>query len=198
MLPERRGKAKGKQISRKEKEETNVKGRDNSRKYKKIRRGRTRNKKIRDDLDIYYFNIRGIKSKMESLESILDERKPDIVGIVETMLDKQEEIKLKEYKVIRNDRNREGGGVMLAVKREFEHVTVEVSRTAVFEQSIWILIGSKDKVRIDLIYAPQESRTSKKQIKDMYDRIKGEINTSKVNKEKIIIMGDSTVKLEQK
>eukprot|EP00112_Aurelia_sp_Birch-Aquarium-sp1_P014117 Seg3022.3 transcript_id=Seg3022.3/GoldUCD/mRNA.D3Y31 product="hypothetical protein" protein_id=Seg3022.3/GoldUCD/D3Y31 len=87
---------------------------------------------------------------------------------------------------------------MLAVKREFEHVTVEVSRTAVFEQSIWILIGSKDKVRIGLIYAPQESRTDKKQIKEMYDRMKGEINTSKVNKEKIIIMGDFNCKIGTK
>ena len=32
------------------------------------------------------------------------------------MLDNQEEIKFKEYEIIRNDRNREGGGIMLAVK----------------------------------------------------------------------------------
>ena len=46
---------------------------------------------------------------------------------------------------------------------------MEVRRTEVFEQSIWILIGSNDKFRIGLINAPQESRTDKEQLKEMYD-----------------------------
>lgn len=125
MLHEkRRNQEEGKSENRIEKEETNVKGRDKSRKYKKIR----------DNSDIYYVNIRGIKSKMESLDSVLEERKPDIVGIAETMLDNQEEINL------RNDRNREGGRVTLAVKRDFELVTVKISRSSVCKQSIWIFI----------------------------------------------------------
>ena len=85
---------------------------------KKTRRGKSINKKLRDNLDIYYINIRGIKSKIESLESILDERKPDIVGIVETMLDSKDEIQIKGYKTFRNDRDKDGGGVMVAVKKE--------------------------------------------------------------------------------
>ena len=39
-----------------------------------------------------------------------------------------------------------------------------------------------------IIYAPQESRRKEKQLIGMYDRMKGEINFVRVNKEKIIVM----------
>ena len=98
-------------------------------KKKKVRRKRTINKKI-DNIRIYYINIRGIKSKIQTLKSIIKEEKPDIVGIVETMLDEKENINIEGYKIIRNDRNGEGGGVLIAVKEKLWNITIEmVGRT---------------------------------------------------------------------
>ena len=87
------------------------------------------------------------------MESILEENRPDIVGITEKRLDIQEEINLKGYWIIRNDRNREGGEVMIAVRRDLEHVIMEVNQESSFEQSIWILPGNKEKIKIGIIYA---------------------------------------------
>ena len=84
------------------------------------------------------------------------------------------------------------------MKKELEHVIVEVSQEACFEQSIWLILGSKEKIRIGIIYEPQECRTRKKQLEGMYDRMKEEINMARVNNEKIIIMGDFNCKAGRK
>ena len=92
------------------------------------------------------------------------EIKPDIAGFAETMLEEKDQVEIEGYKMIRNDRNKEGGGILFRVKREFEGVTVEVNRETKTEESLWIVLGSRDKVRIGLVYAPQESRTQKKHL----------------------------------
>ena len=79
-------------------------------------------------MTLYYVNIRGIKSKAENLKSIIEEEKPYIIGIVETMLGEKEKMELKEYQIIRNDRDIEGGGVLLAVRKALGNVTIEVNR----------------------------------------------------------------------
>ena len=40
----------------------------------------------------YYLNIRGLKSKIESLKEIIIQEKPEVIGIVETMLDAKDEV----------------------------------------------------------------------------------------------------------
>ena len=146
-------------------------------------------------MKIYYVNIRGIKSKLESLRNIVEEEKPDIIGIAETMLDKTEDITIQGYKMIRNDRDKEGGGVLLAVKEEYRHVTMEVNRNSIVEESIWISMGTKQKYRIGLIYAPQETTTQKVKLEGMYKRIKKEIRIAKQKQENIFIMEDFNCKV---
>ena len=84
---------------------------------KKTRRKRSMNKKLRC-IKGYYMNIRGIKSKLESLQTIIEEERPDIIGMTETITAENDCIEIKGYEMIRNDRDNEGGGVLLAVKEE--------------------------------------------------------------------------------
>ena len=56
-----------------------------------------------------FVNIRGMKTKLESLREIIHDQKPDVVGIVETMMNERDVMRIEGYDVIRNDRNREGG-----------------------------------------------------------------------------------------
>ena len=44
------------------------------------------------------------------------------------MLGEKEKMELKEYQIIRNDRDIEGGGVLLAVRKALGNVTIEVNR----------------------------------------------------------------------
>ena len=65
---------------------------------------------------IYYLNIRGLKSKIESRKEIIIEEKPEVICIVETMLDAKDKVVMEGYTIYRNDRSGYGGGVLIAIK----------------------------------------------------------------------------------
>ena len=79
-------------------------------KHSKTRRSKKMRNKMKN-VSIMYLNIRGLKSKLESLKEIIDEQKPDIITLVETLLCENDAIELKNYEIIRNDREAGGGGV---------------------------------------------------------------------------------------
>ena len=56
----------------------------------------------------YYLNIRGLKSNIESPKEIIIEEKPEVIGMVETMLDAKDEVVIEGYTIYRNYRNGDG------------------------------------------------------------------------------------------
>ena len=74
-----------------QKQNTDRKERKN--KEKKSKRKKTMEKKLKE-MKMYFVNCRGLKSKLESLKEITTEYKPDIVGLVETHLDSEDDIVL--------------------------------------------------------------------------------------------------------
>ena len=59
---------------------------------------------------------------------------------------------------------------------------MEVGREAKNGESLWVLLDNgKVKVRVGVIYAPQETRTKKEIINNMYKEIEHQINTAKKN-----------------
>ena len=65
---------------------------------------------------VLYVITRGLKSKIESLKEIIIEEKPEVIGLVETMLDGKDKILMEGYTIYRNDRNGDRGGVLIAIK----------------------------------------------------------------------------------
>ena len=55
----------------------------------------------------YYLSIRGLKSKIESQKNKIIEEKPEVIGIVETMLDAKYIVVMEAYTIYRNYRSRE-------------------------------------------------------------------------------------------
>ena len=97
-----------KSIKKKNKEQKNKKS-------KKVRRAESSEKKLKK-MSVYFNNVRGIKSKMESLKEIIEELQPDVLGIVETHLDKEEKLEeIEGYITIREEREKKGGGVLMAI-----------------------------------------------------------------------------------
>ena len=78
---------------------------------------------------IYYLNIRGLKSKIESLKEIIIEGKPEVMVIVETMLDEKDKVVMEGYTIYRNDRNGDEGGVLIAIKDVLKVIMVEESNS---------------------------------------------------------------------
>ena len=93
-----------------------TKGLENA-KRKRIRKGQPIKNKLKNFV-VLYLNIRGIQSKIKSLNNIAEEIQPTIICITETHLMDEEDLQIDGYKNLRNDRDRDGGGVLIAVQEK--------------------------------------------------------------------------------
>ena len=164
---------------------------------KKTRRGKVRRNTFKG-FKIMYNNVNGIKSKMTSLERIIEEENPTIIGITETKLGEIESLNLEGYEIRRVDRKSGGGGVMIAYKQCLKNVVVVVREEKGAEEMLWVKIDNgKVKLRIGIVYMPQEKDTKVPEIKAIYKKVEEEIEKAKANKEKVIMMGDLNCKIGQ-
>ena len=64
-----------------------------------------------------------MKSKVQSVQQILNEKKPAILALAETKLNKGEKVHLDGYKIKRVDRTKDnGGGVLIAYKECIKNI----------------------------------------------------------------------------
>ena len=86
-----------------------------------------------------------MKSKKESVKEIIDDNL-DIFGMVETHLDRSDMMEIDGYHVIRKDRNKEGGGVLIGIKMKYKETTLELETQSKENlESLWITIGTKTR-----------------------------------------------------
>ena len=115
-------------------------------------------------LRLININFRSVAGKKPELSNLLHDMKPDIVCGTETWLDNtiaSSEIFPHNYKVYRKDRNREGGGVCIAVAdylSSTEEPTLNVESTEI----IWVKIKIKCKtdLLISSFYRPHVTDTA--------------------------------------
>ena len=72
-------------------------------------------------------NVRGYKSKEETIKRIINEEKPVIIALLETKLSKGEQTDIPGYTITRVDRDEEGGGVLIAYKTCLKNVVIGVA-----------------------------------------------------------------------
>ena len=165
---------------------------------KEVPKKNRRSKKLKNTLKsckFYYLNIRGLKSKIESLKKIIIEEKPEVIGLVETMLYGKDKVVMEGYIIYRNDRNGDGG-VLIAIKDVLKGIMVEESNSKRKNESIRLsLTNNKTKIRIGLVYNPQENKTTKDELEDVYGRIESEIKNARKMEQHIIVMGDMNCKI---
>ena len=100
----------------------------NTRHNKKTRRVQPIKNKM-TNFKVMYLNIRGIKSKMSSFQSKIEETTPTIMCITETHVLESEEVKLEGYEIYRNDRDdKGGGGTLIAVREEIKNICTVVEK----------------------------------------------------------------------
>ena len=126
-------------------------------------------------------SIRELKSKVDSIMETISDYQSILICLVETHLQKEEEIRIPRYsQIFRNDRSGNSGGITLAVKENIKTFRLEVAQGKEIGQSLWILPDSnRSKIRIRVIYAPQENVTSNNDLKVMYNNISKQISVSK-------------------
>ena len=146
---------------------------------------------------IYYQNVRGLKSKLDSLQEMIDYYQPSLVCIVETYMQKQEEIQIQGYSLVcDNDRSANSGRTLVGVRDNIKNISLELTQENKVGQSLWILVtNTKKKIRVDVIYAPQENVAPNNELKIMYEDIREQIKTGKEEKQQILILGDFNAKI---
>ena len=116
------------------------------------------------NVNILYFNVRSLLPKIDNLRVLCSSYSPDIICVVESWLDSNItdlEISLQGYSVIRLDRCRHGGGVLMYIKSVFTSCLL-YKGTTVFEfivVSIKCTVSSLSKpdLVIALFYRPPDS-----------------------------------------
>ncbi len=139
------------------------------------------------NLKCILMNARSIVNKVTDLHSLLTTDRPHVVAITETHLDANildTELVDNSYSVVRRDRNRQGGGVMiitsnkLPTKRrcDLESSTLEI---------LWVEITLYPKfVLLGLLYRPPSS-------KDNFEELHNTLN--RLSSKRVILCGDFTI-----
>ena len=164
-------------------------------KPKKTRRGEPIKNKLKK-FKVWFQNVRGIKSKLESLRDKIDEVRPTVIGITETHLLGDEKVEIDGYEIYPNGRDNSGGGVLIAVRKELEKICTVVEKSKEVAESLWLTIDNgRVKIRVGVVYAPQESRTTTEDFKRMYDQISEQVKQAKERQQKVLLMGDLNCKV---
>ena len=128
---------------------------------------------------------------------MIDDYQPALVCIVETHMQKEEEIQIPGYSLLYcNDRSANSGGILIGVRDNIKNISLELTHKNKVGQSLWILLtNTKKKIRIGVIYAPQENVTPNNELKLMYEDIREQIKIGKEEKQQILIIGDFNAKI---
>ena len=129
------------------------------------------------NLRILTINCQSIRNKTQELSTVLEYTKPDVVCGTESWLDESigdsEIFPTNIYKVYRNDRNLEGGGVFVLVKNNILSERVKLPKTSCELCLVELKLKNTKHQIIGSFYMPHRDITS---IKNMDTLIKPLIN----------------------
>ena len=140
---------------------------------KRVRRSK-RIKNALKNFEICHCNVIGLKSKLDSLQEMIDDYQPALVCIVQTHMLKEEEIQIAGYSpVYHNDRSGNNTGILIGFRDNIKNIGLEVTQENKVGESLLILLSNtKEKIRVGVIYAPHENATPNNELKIMCDDIR--------------------------
>ena len=108
-------------------------------------------------LRFIHLNINSLLSKIEELRYIAKSTNAAVIGICESKLDASvldPEISIDNYKILRCDRNRQGGGVACYVRNDLSYNTLSVFPREVENIFFEILLPNSKPITVGTIYRP--------------------------------------------
>ena len=94
-------------------------------------------------LNIMTVNVRGVKTKLDSLESTLNANDIHIAAITETHMGEQKKKYLDNYNCIYKNRNNEGGGVEFLIRKDIDSITEKIEDVQIVKEIFWIKVREK-------------------------------------------------------
>ena len=144
-------------------------------------------------LRILYYNARSLVPKYEELCAIAEAEAPDIICIVETWLSSEiddSELSIGNYQILRNDRNRHGGGVLMYVSSRLSVKLLPCGCNSDLELLVISVshVSNKCKYCVGLFYRPPSSNV------DIFDRLCTALYTLKPSLfDLFVLIGDFNV-----
>ena len=140
-------------------------------------------------LHFLHSNIRSLPNKIDELRTIIHNRKAAVVGISESWLDHtftDEEIRIDGFYTLRNDQNREGGGVCTFIRNDiafrnrgdFNHESLEATW---FE----LLMPKSKPIMIDIVYRSPDQNNFVENFEEVLSKIRLDIE--------VLILGDFNI-----
>ena len=71
-------------------------------------------------------NTKGIKSKLTTIQRIIEEQQPVMIALVETKLEKNENIEFAGYDTTPVNRDEGGSGVLIVIKKSLANIVVSM------------------------------------------------------------------------
>ncbi len=169
------------------------------RKNKPRRRKRGKRKKTgetaNNQLEIYYNNINGVLSKQDSLNHILQMRKPDVVALCETKLHKNSKFEIKGYQTIKSNLKAGKEGILVAAKEGSFNAIQMIYESECRNIATVEVKYPEETVRIIVAHGPQEDAPQDEK-EEFYNDIKSEVERCLVEGHRLVMVGDFNAKLE--
>jgi len=136
-----------------------------------------------------HININSILPKIDELRLIASEIKCVLISISETKLDEtiqDEEIKIQGYNLIRNDRNRNGGGVACYVREDI-HFNIREELSDEIESIFFDILLPKSKpILVGVLYRPANQF-------NFLNKFSDKLNSIMDNFQELYILGDINI-----
>ena len=144
-------------------------------------------------LHFCHLNVNSLLSKIDEIRDIANRIKPAVLGITESKLDSfvtnMEEI-INGYSIIRNGRNRHGGGVACYVKNDLCFNTKKIFPNSIEHVFFGILIPKVKPTAVGIFYRPPNSN-------DFLNLLSNSFQQIDLNKKEIYLLGDFNINLFQ-
>ena len=144
-------------------------------------------------LHLWHLNVNSLLSKIDEIRDIANRIKPAVLGITESKLDSSVtnmEVNINGYSIIRNDRNRHGGGVACYVKNDLCFNTKKIFPISIEHVFFEILIPKVKPIAVGIFYRPPNSN-------DFLNLLSNSFQQIDLNKQEIYLLGDFNINLFQ-
>ena len=108
-------------------------------------------------LHLIHININSLIPKIDEIRSIAKKTNAAVIGITESKLDEtvhNSEIDIENYVLIRNDRNRKGGGVACYIRKDINFTEKSIFKNDIEHICIDILLPKTKPFTVGIFYRP--------------------------------------------
>ena len=144
-------------------------------------------------LHFCHLNVNSLLSKIDEIRDISNHIKPAVLGITESKLNSSvinSEVNINGYSIIRNDRNRNGGGVACYVRNDLCFNIKNVFSNSLEHVFFEILLPKVKPIAIGIFYGPPN-------VNNFLEILLNDFKKVDIRKKEIYILGDFNINLLQ-